>query len=48
MEALTLLTKAYISMCGISYMDVYGKLLDDLVLVQTNKLIEEWFGLKIY
>ena len=30
------------------YMDVYGKLLDDLVLVQTNKLIEEWFGLKIY
>jgi hypothetical protein len=29
-------------------MDVYGKLLDDLVLVQTNKLIEEWFGLKIY
>ena len=30
------------------YMDVYSKLLDDLVLVQTNKLIEEWFGLKIY
>jgi hypothetical protein len=30
------------------FMDVYGKLLDDLVLVQTNKLIEEWFGLKIY
>ena len=30
------------------YMDVYGKLLDDMVLGQTNKLIEEWFGLKIY
>lgn len=30
------------------YMDVYGKLLDDMVLGQTNKLIEEWFGMKIY
>ena len=30
------------------YMDVYGKLLDDMVLVQTNKLIEEWLGLIIY
>ena len=29
------------------FMDVYGKLVDDLVLVQTNKLIEECFGLII-
>ena len=30
------------------FRDTYGKLLGDMVLVQTNKLIEEWFGLKIY
>lgn len=30
------------------YRDTYGKLLGDMVLVQTDKLIEEWFGLKIY
>ena len=30
------------------YMDVYGKLLDDMVLVQANNLIEEWLGLLIY
>lgn len=30
------------------YRDTYGKLLGDMVLVRTDKLIEEWFGLKIY
>jgi len=30
------------------YEETYGKLLGDMVLVQTNKLIEEWFGLRIY
>ena len=30
------------------YEETYGKLLGDMVLVQTSKLIEEWFGLRIY
>lgn len=30
------------------YEETYGKLLGDMVLVQTNKLIEERFGLRIY
>jgi hypothetical protein len=30
------------------YKDTYGKLLGDMVLVRTDKRLEEWFGLKIY
>ena len=30
------------------YRNIYGKLLSNMVLVRTDKLIEEWFGLKIY
>jgi hypothetical protein len=30
------------------YKHTYGKLLGNMVLVRTDKLIEEWFGLKIY
>jgi hypothetical protein len=29
------------------FQDTYGKLLDDFVIGPLDKLIEEWFGLKI-